>query len=98
MILGQWAKPAGKGDLPSEGQASETDELLVFEKHAVQRDLPTRRQGCGGIDRSRGFRHGVEGSHDPLDRLGHGLASGPAMLRASSAVFAANASSRAAMR
>src|SRR6516164_10107831 len=98
MIFGQGLEAGGESDLAGKGQAGETDEFVVLDEHAVQRDPPMRRHVGGGIDRRAGLRYGIERDHNPLDRLRHFRASIPAALRVSSAAVAANASSRAAIR
>src|ERR1700730_8806424 len=108
IFPGQRLRPGAQRHLARKRQTSETDQLLVFDKDAVQRDSPAPRQARRRVDRCAGFRRGVERNDDAFDPLCHewlgvmsGWASvglGNAVLRASSEALAAKASSRAAMR
>ena len=71
MILGQWLEPGAQCDLAGERQTGETDQFLIFDEDAVQRDPPARRQTRRRIDRGAGFRCGVERNDDAFDLLCH---------------------------
>src|SRR5271165_6340126 len=98
MVFGQRLEPGTQCDLLREGQAGETNQLLVLDEDAAQGDLPARRQARCRVDRRAGFRCGVERDNDAFDLSCHQRAWVMAALCASPAVFAAKASSRAAMR
>ena len=71
LILGQRLEPGAESDLPREGQTGETDQLLVLDEDAVQRDPPARRQARRRVDRGAGFRCRVERNDDAFDLLCH---------------------------
>ena len=52
-------------------ETGQTDELLIFDEDAVQRDPPEGRQTRRRINRGAGFRCGVERNDDAFDLLCH---------------------------
>ncbi len=80
IFPGQRLGPGAQRHLARKRHTSETNQLLVFDKDAVQRDSPARRQARRRVDRSAGFRGGVERNDDVLDSLCHerlGVMRGP---------------------
>ena len=56
MVASERLDPGAQRDLARERETSQTDQLLVLDEDATQRDLPTRRQARRSIDCSADFR------------------------------------------
>jgi hypothetical protein len=92
LLQGQLLDPGAKRYLLREGQISQSQEIIVLDKDALQPRAPARREPRRDIDRGTVLRDRVKRDDDALDPYDHGV--DPAAARASAAAFAAKPSSR----
>src|SRR6266446_5260751 len=84
--------------LAREREDCQAEQILVFDKNAIERRLRPCRKSRRGIDGFVGLGGGVELDDDSLDGVAHVRDPRAEPERANSAALAANRSRRAAMR